>query len=190
MESDNFMLDFMPEKMVLTFKDNKYKTSLAAGMGMFKLNFIIDPEENQFSQTVKLIDKKYISTLKDKEITKSINQLPKYTVEHTGKSKKILDYVCEEVIITVGNEANDAFSAYYTNRIEIENPNSTNQFLDIPGVLLEYQYEKYGICMRFEAEEIKFTSIDDDEFELDKAYSSISESEMDKEMQAIFDSFK
>ncbi len=56
--------------------------------------------------------------------------------------------------------------------------------------MLEYQYEKYGICMRFKAQDIKFTTIDDNEFELDESYTSISELEMNKEMQEIFDSFQ
>ena len=56
--------------------------------------------------------------------------------------------------------------------------------------MLEYQYEKYGICMRFKAQNIKFTEIDDSEFEIDSKYVPISEVEMNKEMQEIFDSFQ
>jgi GLPGLI family protein len=190
MDKKNFMLDFMPKKMVLKFKNNKYKTSLSAGMGMFKTNFVIDPDEHQFSQMVKLIDKKYKLTLKGDEVRESISKLPTYHVEYTGETKKILNYVCEKAVITVDNESNDAFTVFYTDKINIETPNSTNQFEDIKGVMLEYQYEKYGICMRFEAQDIKFTEIDDAEFEIDEEYSSISEVEMDKEMQDIFDSFK
>ncbi len=190
MDKKNFMLDFMPKKMTLKFKDNKYKTSLAAGMGMFKTNFIIDPEENQFSQMVKLINKKYILTLKDDEIAASLSRMPAFHVEHTGETKKILNYNCKKAIITVDNEANDAFTVFYTDKIEIESPNWSNQFMDIDGVLLEYQYEKYDICMRFEAQNIKFTEIEDSEFDLDKKYEPISEIEMDKEMQEIFDSFQ
>ena len=190
MDKKNFMLDFMPKKMVLKFKDNRYKTSLSAGMGMFKTSFIIDPDEHQFSQMVKLIDKKYRLTLKGEQISTSISRLPTYNIERTGETKKILNYICEKAVITVDNEANDAFTVYYTDKIEIENPNSTNQFEGIDGVMLEYQYEKYGICMRFLAQDIKFTTIDDSEFELDENYTDISESEMDKEMQEIFDSFK
>ena len=135
MDKNNFMLDFMPKKMVLKFKDNKYKTSLSAGMGLFKTNFIINPDEHQFSQLVKLIDKRYILTLKGDEITASINRLPAFKIEHTGETKKILNYVCEKVIITVDNDANDAFTVFYTDKINIKTPNSTNQFEGIDGLM-------------------------------------------------------
>ncbi len=190
MDKHNLMFDFMPKKMVLKFKDNNYATSLSAGMGMFKTDFIVNKEENEFSQMVKLINKKYILTLKDDEITESIERLPAFHIEHTGETKKILDYVCEKAIITVDNESNDAFTVFFTDKIELEDPNWSNQFKGIDGVMLEYQYEKYGICMRFTAKNIKFTEIDDAEFEIDEKYEHITEVEMDKEMQEIFDSFQ
>jgi GLPGLI family protein len=190
MDKHNMMFDFMPKKMVMKFKEDKYKTTLSAGMGMFKTNFVINPEEEQFSQMVKLINKKYILTLKGEEIDESLGRLPKYHIEHTGETKKILNYVCEKAIITVDNDANDAFSVYYTDKINIDNPNWWNQFEGIDGVMLEYQYEKYGVCMRFKAKNIKFTEVDDEEFHIDPIYEQISEEKMDEEMQEIFDSFQ
>jgi GLPGLI family protein len=190
MDKNNLMFDFMPKKMVLKFKNNNYTTSLSAGMGMFKTDFVVNQEENEFSQLVKLINKKYILTLKGEEINESINHLPTFLIEYTGETKKILNYVCEKAIITVDNEANDAFTIFYTDQIELETPNWSNQFKGINGVMLEYQYEKYGICMRFKAKNIKFTEIDDSEFDLNEKYEHISEVRMDNEMQEIFDSFK
>ena len=56
--------------------------------------------------------------------------------------------------------------------------------------MLEYQYEKYGICMQFKAKNIKFTNVDKSEFDIDEKYEHISEDRMNKEMQEIFDSFQ
>lgn len=183
------MRDFMPDKMVMKFKDDKYVTILTAGMGMFKSSFIVDKDNDQFSQIVKLINKKYALTLEGEQISQSIDNLPKFSVELTGDTKKILNYNCNKAIVTVGNTSNDAFAVYYTDQIGMDNPNWCTQFSGINGVMLEYQYEKYDVCMKFEAKTIKFTKIDDSEFEIDEGYVLISEKEMDKEMQEIFDSF-
>jgi GLPGLI family protein len=189
MDKGNFMMDFMPDKMVLKFKDDKYITELTAGMGMFKSNFIVDKNNDQFSQIVKLINKKYALSLEGEAIGEAINKLPKHHVELTGETKKILNYHCKQAIVTVDNDSHDAFTVYYTDQINISDPNWCNQFSEINGVMLEYQYEKYDVCMRFEAKKIKFTEIDDSEFEIDEDFVFISEDEMDKEMQEIFDSF-
>ena len=104
--------------------------------------------------------------------------------------KEIIGYHCNKAIVNVNNEAQDAFTVYYTDKINIETPNWCNEYVEIPGVLLEYQYEKYGVCMRFTASKIEFKKVDDEEFLLPTGYTLISEPEMDKEMQEIFDSFK
>jgi len=189
MDKHNLMFDFMPDKMVMKFKDDKYTTDLSAGMGMFKTNFIVDKEANEFSQLVKLINKKYVLTLKGNEISKSMELLPKLNIDFTDETKKILNYNCKKAIITIDNEAKDVFTIFYTNEIAIESPNWCNQFKGIDGVMLEYQYEKYDVCMRLQAQKIKFTKIDDSEFEINADYKSITEEKMDKEMRDIFDSF-
>ena len=190
MDKRNLMFDFMPKKIVLKFKDNKYVTNMTAGMGMFKTDIVVDQEENQFSQMVKLINKKYILTLKGDHIKKSLANLPKYHVEQTGETKIILNFLCKKAIVTIDNDTNKIFTVYYTDKINIEDPNWSNEFSEIDGVMLEYQYEKYGVCMKFEAKKIQFTDIDDSEFEIDPKYKAIPEAAMDKEMQEIFDSFK
>jgi len=189
MDKHNLMFDFMPKKMVLKFKDDKYVTNMTAGMGMFKTNIIVDQEQNQFSQMVKLINKKYILTLKGANIEKSLANSPKYHVEHTEETKIILNYLCKKAIVTMDNEERDVFTVYYTDKIKIKNPNWCNQFSEIGGVMLEYQYEKYGVHMKFEAKDIKFTEVDNGDFVIDAKYEAISEAAMDKEMQEIFDSF-
>lgn len=190
MEKDNFMRDFMPNKMKMYFKDNTYSNSLSAGMGMFKSSFVCNKNDEEFLQMVKLINKKYSLRLNGEEIEKSMANKPTYSVEFTNDIKKIIGYNCNKAIITVNNEKQDAFVVYYTDKIHIETPNWCNEFKDIPGVMLEYQYEKYGVCMRFTAKKIDFKKVDDDEFVLPTDYKLISEPEMDKEMQEIFDSFK
>lgn len=189
MDKNNFMMDFMPNKMVMKFKEDKYVTSLSAGMGMFNSKFIVDKNNSQFSQAVKLINKKYQLNLKGKAIDIAAQKIPKHNIEPTGDIKKILNYNCNHAIVTVDNESHDAFEIYYTDKINIEDPNWGTPFAPINGVLLVYQYEKYDVCMRFEAISIKFTEIDDSEFEIDEDFIELGEEAMDKEMQEIFDSF-
>lgn len=189
MDKSNFMMDFMPDKMIMKFKDGKYMTSLSAGMGMFNSQFIVDKENDQFSQAVKLINKKYKLTLQGEAITKSMEKIPAHNIELTGETKKILNYHCNKAIVIVDNDSHDAFEVYYTDKIEIEDPNWGTVFSPINGVMLAYQYEKYDVCMKFEAIKIKFTEIDDSEFEIDDDYVGLNEDEMNKEMQEIFDSF-
>lgn len=190
MDKDNFMRDFMPNKMKLSFKNNTYASSFSAGMGMFKSNFVCNKDNQEFFQMIKLINKKYALKLSGDEINKSMSLKPAYSVEFTSDVKNIIGFNCNKAIVTVNNDKQDAFTVYYTDKIKIDTPNWCNEFLEIPGVMLEYQYEKYGVCMRFFASNITYQKVNDDEFTIPTDYKLISEEEMAKEMQEIFDSFK
>jgi hypothetical protein len=190
MDKENFMLDFLPKKLLLKFKDNKYTTLLSAGMGMFQTRFIVDTEKKQFSQLVKLIDKKYLLTLEDEAIRTSLGKLPKFNFEEIKETKKILHFTAKKMIVTVDNASQEKFEIYYTDKIDLKNSNIINQFNPIKGVLLEYQYEKYGICMKLVASKIEFKKINEEEFQLDKTYTNVSEPEMNQKMQEVFDGFK
>lgn len=190
MDKTNFMLDFMPKEMRMYFKDNKYITTITAGMGTFKTEFVCDQAANEFFQLVKLINKKYVLKLTGEEIPKTLESLPEYQIEFTDEYKEILGYTCKKAIVTINNESNDAFSVYYTNEINIENPNWCNQFAPIKGVMLEYQYDKYDICMRFEAKKITYEKVKDNVFEIPSDYKAVTFDEMEQEMTEIFDSFK
>ena len=190
MDKTNFMLDFMPKEMRMYFKDNKYITTITAGMGTFKTEFVCDQAANEFFQLVKLINKKYVLKLTGEEIPKTLESLPEYQIEFTDEYKEILGYTCKKAIVTINNESNDAFSVYYTNEINIENPNWCNQFAPIKGVMLEYQYDKYDICMRFEAKKITYEKVKDNVFEIPSEYKAVTFDEMEQEMTEIFDSFK
>ena len=190
MDKTKFMFEFMPKKMELIFKNDKYITNLSAGMGLFKTSFIVDKNKSEFTQLVKLADKKYILTLKEEKVEESLSRLPSFIIEYTGETKQILNYACKKAVITIDDGSNDVFTLFYTDQINIKTPNWCNQFKEINGVLLEYQYEKYNVCMRFTAEKIAFKKINDTEFEIDKKYVALSESDLEKEMQEIFDTFK
>ncbi|MCO6499169.1 MAG: hypothetical protein J5I47_02185 [Vicingus serpentipes] len=189
MDKENFMRDFMPNKMILKFKDDKYISNLSAGMGMFKTSFLCDLPNRKLTQMVKLINKKYFLQLDNEEIAASLTKLPKYKIEFIDETKTILGYECKQALITIDNGLNDVFTVAYTDEINIKTPNWPNQFSIINGVLLEYQYEKYDVCMRFTAKKIHFKKIEDSEFEIPEDYTELNEPEMDKEMKEIFDSF-
>lgn len=190
MEEDNFMLDFMPTTMLLKFKDDNYITDLSAGMGMFKTNYMVKSDQREFIQLVKLINKKYACVLNEEAIYKSLAKQPKYKIEFTNNTKKILKFKCKEAIVTVDNEDKDQFKVYYTDKINIEDPNWCTSFAPIKGVMLEYQYEKYNVHMKLTATNVEFTDVLDEEFNIPEEYEHLSEKEIDYEMNEIFKSFE
>lgn len=190
MDKDNFMLDMLPKKMITKFKEDKMSNTLSAGMGMFKFGIMSDFEHQSIIRTAKLINKKYALTLNNDAVFEAFKKEPTYNIQFSNDTKTILGYECKKLIITVKDETNHNFFAYYTDKININHPNWFNQYAKIKGVLLEYEYEKYGVRMRMKATKIHFKQLEDEDFTIPESYEAVSLEKMDKEMSELFGSFQ
>lgn len=187
MSSDNFMIDVLPDKMVLTFQEDRYITEITAGMGMFRTNFMSDADNMELTQLVKLLNKKHKLTLNQDGVKEMLEKNPKYKVEFTNETKEIAGYHCKKANITTSGD--ETFSVFYTEDINIKTPNWATPYHEINGVLLEYQMEKYDLCMRFTATNVTTIEVEDELFESFNDYEEISEQEMDEKLSEIFESF-
>lgn len=187
MSSDNFMIDVLPDKMVITFQEDRYITEITAGMGMFKTNYLSDADNMELTQLVKLLNKKHKLTLNQDGVKEMLEKSPRYAIEFTNETKEIAGYHCKKANITTSK--NESFSVFYTEDINIKTPNWATPYHEIDGVLLEYQMEKYDLCMRFTATSVTAVEVEDEVFENFQDYEEISEQEMDEKLSEIFNSF-
>ena len=190
LDKDNFMRDFLPKKMLTKFKDDKVSSMLSAGMGMFQFGMISDIENQELIRTAKLINKKYALKLENEEVFNALKKEAEYDIQFTNETKIILGFECKKINVTMKDGTNDKFAAYYTDKINIENPNWFNQYAPVKGVLLEYEYEKYDMRMHLTATKIHFKELEEETFEIPEAYLEIDEEKMDKEMVELFGSFQ
>ena len=190
LDHDNFMLDFLPKKMIVKFKNDRVANTLSAGMGMFRLGMVSDIKNQHLVRTAKLINKKYALNLKGESIFDALKKEAEYNIQFTEETKTILGFECKKINISIANGSNGTFAAYYTDEIDIKDPNWFNQYAPIKGVLLEYEYEKYDMIMRFTATKIHFKELKDSDFDVPKEYIEITEQKMNEEMIELFSSFK
>ncbi|HCQ29270.1 MAG TPA: hypothetical protein DIU39_03225 [Flavobacteriales bacterium] len=187
---DHFMKSFLPDEMEMVFQGKKTMNSLKAGMGTFKSDMVCNLEDSTMGQYVKVFTKKYKLLVNGKDILPMIQrEMPDYTIEKTGVTKYIADLPAEEVILHFTEDSIPDMTFYYTSEIKIENPNWCTPFYKVPGVLLQYEYTKYGMRMVFTAQKIEFRKIDDEIFTDFKGYKELTQDEMDEQMNEIFESF-
>jgi hypothetical protein len=187
---DHFMKSFLPDEMELVFQGKKIKSTLKAGMGTFKSDIVCNLEDSTMGQFVKVFTKKYKLLVSGNEISPFLQkELPPYTIEKTGVTKYIAELPAEEVKLHFENDSMPDMTFYYTTEIKIDNPNWYSPYYKIPGVLLQYEYTKYGMRMVFTAKKVVFCKIDEEVFTDFEGYKSLSQEEMDKQMNEIFESF-
>jgi hypothetical protein len=181
-DQSNPMATMAPNKMTVRFKANKSCAEMSAGMGLFSTSFISDPEKKSVTQLVKILNKKFLSTLDENAINKDNQHFPIDLIP-TNETKIIAGYKCLKAHVIPKDKANVPFDIYYTKELNIKNPNFTNPFYMIDGVLMEYQLKKFGLEMKFVAQSVANDVVDDKCFQVPHDYKKVTE----KEMKAIFD---
>jgi GLPGLI family protein len=177
-ESDDLMAGLMPSEMKLHFKEGKTCGELSAGMGMFTTALLSFPDKKLLTQTVKIMNKKFMHTSDSKQVEGLITKQPKMNIEFVPDTKVIAGYTCKKAIITIP-ETKEKYEVYYTRDIKVKNPNWFTPFREIDGVLMEYKVKQYNVEMKFTAKNVMKETVDEKLFEVPNDYKNISQKEMD-----------
>ena len=180
----NPMASLAPSKMTIKFKNNYSAAEMSAGMGLFTTSFISNQEKKSLTQLVKLLNKKFSLVQNETEIKKENEQ---YAMEiiPTKEMKVIAGYNCKKAHVKLKDEFATEFDIFYTDELDIKNPNFANPYNMIDGVLMEYQLKKFGLEMRFTAKMVKPEEIEDSTFELPTDNKPISQQEMNELFEGL-----
>ena len=132
-----------------------------------------------------LINQKYAVVMSGNLISKDVDAEPKPIIEKTNDTKLISSYTCKRAKVSYADKKIPGFDIWYTTEIDIKNPNWSNPYHEIEGVLMEYQLKRYGLELRFTCTSVSKASIDDAVFELPSEYKIITREEMDKKFEGF-----
>jgi len=176
-ENKNPIISLLPETMTFQFKDNNLSQSVEGWMGIFKMGGIYNIEEQETTAFLKIMADKYIYQGKS---AFGYNEYPDMKIEYTDEVKEIAGYNCKRVNIEIPGGEIEKFSVYYTDEIKLDNANLFNPFKEIPGVLLEFQYEMFDITTSLTATKVEKIEINDEIFQVPAGYKRVSKEEMEE----------
>lgn len=173
-----------PDKMTVKFKNDYTLAELDAGVGAMHIAFLSDPNKRTFTNMVSFLDKK-AAVLDSSAIRTRNYYLPDYTVTETKETKKIAGYTCKKAILKFADKSPD-MEVWYTNELQVNQPNWSNAFYKIDGVLMDYRLRKFGLELHFTANSVMPAKIDSTVFTIPADYKMISEDELDQSLQGFF----
>lgn len=181
LDSNNAMAKFAPDKMTVKFKNNVCYAQVVAGMGLFETDFINDEPDKKIIQMVRLLNRKVAYIADTNAINKELLKDVKFEITPTNEVKKIAGYDCKKAMVKLkGDNGGEPFAVYYTDQIQIENPNWSTPFKDINGVLMGYRIKRYGLYLEFTADKVEPVQNDDEIFKLPSEYRIITKEQIDQ----------
>jgi len=182
LDPNSMMVAGMPDKAYLRFKNNNMSNDMSGMMGLISITYISNQTSKSVQQTLTLINKKYVSDISPADLV-NLNGSYIDKVEQGKNSMKIAGYKCKEAIVTLKN--GETVHAFYTNDIGITNPNWSNPYNKVDGVLLDFQMERYGVSMHLKAKQVLAQKIDDKVFQISDDHKKIPFAELEKILQEL-----
>jgi GLPGLI family protein len=146
--------NLLPKKMKLEFNQEFSVNVIEGFMGVFKLHNITYFKHKRCSTLLEVINKNYIHFGKRGDDMCCFENMTDMEIEYTGETRNIAGLNCQKAIIRLTDD-NESFEVYYTNDIKLVNPNMTNPYKNIDGVLVEFQLSMSGLKMKFTAEKFE-----------------------------------
>lgn len=167
-----------PSSATLKYKKQKFALEMSS-MGMFNTSIIGDIKAKTVTQTVKFLDIKQACVENEKDIVED-NRNFEINIEETTETKKILGLESHKIKVTLVNDTNTKFDAWYTKELGMPDCNSLNPYAQIKGVLLDYRVKKMGLEMHFVAKAIKKVEVSEKTFEVPLSMKRVDKEEMEK----------
>lgn len=185
-KDDNIFTSMFPHEMVFKFKDNNTKSELKTSMAVFSTALLAEKEKRSLTHLVRIASKYSGLVMDSAQIMQEYGKKPEgMNIAYTEKTKLIAGYTCKHAFVTFANDTARNFDLYYTEEIDIEEPNWCTPFYEIKGVLMEARVNKFNIDMHMVAKSVTAEEFEDSEFQITQQYQKISV----EEMADIFQSF-
>ena len=146
-------------------------------MGMYKLNSITYFRPKKCITLLRVPKYSFLYTGKKGEPMCCFDPLDNMIVQRTDETKEILGFRCRKADISFP-DSDYTYSVYYTNDFNIKNPNSTNPYKKIEGVLMEFELNMYYFRLHFSADKFLPVAKNDINFSIPKNYKELSRDQM------------
>ncbi|MCX6334383.1 MAG: hypothetical protein NT092_08775 [Bacteroidia bacterium] len=177
--------EIMPKTLIVSFKDDKTLFDISAPIGNSGIYNLSNPEEKIFDTYISLLSWRYYYAAKQGETPPGFEAMKGMNIRKTSKSMQICGFNCKGAEVRIPSIPDRVFDIWYTNEIDIKNPNIANPFSEIDGVLMDFFFFMGDTEMKFNAETVYKKEISDKTFERKEKFQRISKKEIDEFMSKM-----
>jgi hypothetical protein len=172
--------EFMPKNMVVSFKNNKILFEMVSPYGNSGILNLLNPEKGIFDTYFSLFNFKYFYAVEPGELFPGFEPMKGMVIRKTSKTSVICGFNCKNAEVTFPSDRQKIFNIWYTNEINVKNPNALTPFNQIDGVLMSFFFFLGPSELYFDAETVYKKEIPDETFERRNNFKRVSREEINK----------
>ena len=188
-DPNGLMAGMLPEKTTLSFNETQQSAELSAGMGVFRTSLVCDNEKKEGEYRLSVLSKKLVARLQERDIPLFNQEGYAFSIIYTNETDTIAGYPCRKAVAVFDGIDEPAIDLWYTDRIQMENPNWFGPFAEIPGVLLSYEMVQYGMRMHLDATSVTPGPVDPSKFQGKGDFQKVSPEALHQELAEVLSTF-
>ena len=178
-------IEIMPKNLIVSFKKNKILFEITSPFGNSGILNLANPDEGIYDTYLSLFSIRYYYEAELGEQHPGFEAMAGMEINPTTKTSMICGYNCKNAEVTFPADRNKVYSIWYTDEINIDEPNAATPFSDIDGVLMSFFFFIGTTELRFEAETVYKKEIPDASFERREKYKKVSRDQINRIMSKM-----
>jgi len=185
---DNFFLySILPKEMTVNFRDGVMESRIEKANLSNVL--LVDCNQSKVSAYFQYGDEEVHVVLQPDDVTNMVKDQKQYTIVFTEEKDTMAGFHVKKAIATAKKDPSDKIELWYTDEIKLKNSNWYNPFHEVPGFLLAYAIDRYGIRMEFKAKWFEAKEITKEQLQFKANGISISYQDYNAKLGSLFQSF-
>ena len=176
----SFPEEFRPKNLIVSFKDDKIVYELISPIGNSGIINLANPAKKIYDTYISLFTIRYYYDAEPNELRPGFEAMNGMELHKTSKSAVICGYNCKNAEITFPRDRSKRFSIWYTDEINVKNPNISTPFNEIDGVLMSFLFLMGGTEIHFTAETVYKKEISDRMFDRREKFKKVSKDDINK----------
>lgn len=185
-----FLYNILPKEIEISFKNGIVRNDISRGN--FQNILLFDCNKKQMDIYFQYGEEAFKTKLTPKEIQNMLNEQIQYDIQFTDETDTLAGFNVKKALAVNRKDKQDIITLWYTEEIELKNPNWYNTFKEVPGVLLAYSVDRFGIRMDYKATKF-IPKVDESKkrlFTLPAKGTSITFDEYNQKMNSLFATFE
>lgn len=170
--------ELMPRNLIVSFKNDKILFDISAPIGNSGILNLSNPEDGIYDTYISLLSYKLFYSAKPGEPHPGFEAMKGITIRKTSRTTVICGFNCKNAEISFPDIKERVFDIWYTDEIDVKNPNVATPFSEINGVLMSFFFIMGNSEMHFLAETVYKKDIPDKTFERREKYMKVSRQEI------------
>lgn len=180
--ADNPIVNILPEKMSLYYKNGKFLYYTEGWMGLFAVGQLIDTKDSTRIIMAKFLDKKYAYQQVRHEKMLDYEVFEQFSLSGKKQDTTFLNHQCQYYSLLM-NETGNSTELIFAEDLDIPNPNLFLPYHFIDGMLLKFPMSTFGIPTQVQLSSYKDTTLTDALFTCSADYTMLTRKEFEEAME-------